>query len=164
MIMMKLDEFLMSSEFQRFQDEALRAEAIRAVEKIRNIAVNVKRHQLHGIQGVIQGAGLKGLMELAEKQKNKNTKAANKAFWSEIDGLMSKTMASDISLFRFMKNVLLETGCIENEEAIGDKKEQKQARKRNHQIVDMALEKVISAYFEHFTCHYFYQHIEGGAR
>jgi hypothetical protein len=151
---MNLDEYLSSPEFKAFQDETLRNEAVRAVEKIHQIAGGVKRHQLHGIQGVIQGAGLKGLVDLAVKQKEKN-KSVNKVFWAEIDGLLSKMGGSEISLFHFIRAILMEKGFIENEDAVEDRVEQRRVRKNNNQQIEIVMENALGVYFEHFVCHYF---------
>jgi hypothetical protein len=124
---------------------------------------DVGRHQLQAIPGVIRGAGLKGVRELAEKQKEKNSRMENKAFWTCIDGLLSKSSGNRNSLFLSIKTMLLERGFIQDEEAAVEKKEQKQLRKRNNDLVEIVMEQILDVYFEHFNCHYFHQSGQGGA-
>lgn len=161
---MTLDEYLVSPDFQVFQDETLRHEAIRAAESILSRCPAIKRHQLHAIPAVVLGAGLGGLKALAGKQNEKNTNSANKAFWTEIDALLSKASTSEVSLFHFLKAMLLECGAIENEDVVQDKKEQKRLRKRNSDLIEIMMEQVLGLYFEHFNCHYFYKSRQGGAQ
>ena len=151
---MTLDEYLSSAEFQLFQDEALRAEAVRAVDVIREKSTDVKRHQLHSISSVIQAAGLRGLRSLSEKQKEKNYK--NKDFWAQVEALLSPAAASDISLVQFLKTELLKRGSIQSDDHIEDKKEQRQIRKGNNVVITELMEHILAVYFEHFTCHYFF--------
>lgn len=159
---MTLDEYLASPDFLVFQDEILRDHAMDAVKRILSEEESIKRHQLHSIPGVIQGAGLAGLRELAQKQKEKNTDSKNKAFWTRVHTLLSPTGRSDPSLFSFLESVLRERGFLEREETLQDRKEQKKIRKRNQVIVEALMEKVLGVYFEHFTCHYFFKAKQGG--
>jgi hypothetical protein len=159
-----LQEYLASSDFGAFIDEVLRNEAIQAVDFILSTGRSIKRHQLHAIPAVIQGAGLDGLRDLAKKQKEKNTKGENKAFWGHIDALLSQTPTSGPSLFGFLLSTLGERGLIASEEAAGDAMMKRQVRKRNREIIDGVMGRVIGVYFEHFNCHYFYRAIAGGKR
>lgn len=158
---MTFEEYLVSPSFRLFKDEALRAVAIQAVEKILAKTSPVKRHQLYSIAAAIQGEGYQALADMARKQKEKNTNARNKAFWNEMDGILAKTSVSEISLFNFVKAKLLELGFIEGEDNSQDKKEQKQVRKRNNRLVEIAMDRILSVYFEHFNCHYFLKSQEG---
>lgn len=161
---MTLDEYLSSPAFQQFQDENLHKEAVRAADNILERTDAVKSHQLYAIPAVIQGGGLEGIVELASKQKEKNSNTKNKAFWTEIAAILSKTDSSEVSLFHFLKSVLLERGLIENEEQVQDRKEQKQLRKRNRSLVEIVMERLLGVYFEHFICHYFYKTSQGGSQ
>ncbi|MFZ5570172.1 MAG: hypothetical protein ACOZF0_07195 [Thermodesulfobacteriota bacterium] len=159
-----MNDFLFSQDFEMFMDEALRIEAIKAVDAIICKSEKaISRHQLHSIPSVIQGAGLSGLKHLVKKQKEKNINNVNKDFWLEIDGLLSDTGGSAISLFRFLKTYLLERGLIENEDHLQDKNDQKQVRKRNKDLVEMVMSRILGIYFEHFNCHYYYK-THGGLR
>lgn len=153
---MTLDEYLASTDFKVFLDETLRDEAIRAADDILSKGKPIKRHQMHAIPSVIQGAGLPGLRKLAEKQKEKNTNQENKAFWTEIEALLSATPTSELSLFRLVQSLLHDRGCLDSEETGQDKQQQRQIRKRNRVTVEHVMEGVIGVYFEHFNCHYSY--------
>lgn len=160
---MTLNEYLKSAQFQAVQDEALRDAAIRAAETIHQ-QVAVKRHQLHAIPAIIQGSGLSGLRELAQKQKEKNSNSRNKEFWGAVDGLLSATNVSGVSLFGFIQALLLERGFLEPEENSADKNAQKQIRKLNRTIIEGAMNDILNVYFEHFNCHYFLITQQGGSR
>lgn len=160
---MTLNEYLKSAQFQAVQDEALRDAAIRAAETIHQKAA-VKRHQLHAIPAIIQGSRLSGLRELAQKQKEKNSTSKNQAFWSEVDGLLSATNVSGVSLFGFLQALMLERGYLEPEETSVDKNAQKQIRKRNKTIIEGVMDDILYVYFEHFNCHYFLITQQGGSR
>ncbi len=153
---MAVDEYFSSHDFVVFQDESLRDEAVRAVDTILSGAAPVRRSQLYAITAVTRGAGLAGLRKLAERQKEKNTKKENEAFWSHLNDLLSAGSKSSPSLFLFLRSVLLQRGVIEDENRIEAKIEQRQTRKRNKVLIEAFMEHVIEVYFEHFTCHYFY--------
>ncbi len=161
---MTLDEFLETDDFQRFMDEELRLEAVRGVDAlIRKLDKTIKRHQLHAIAGVIQGAGLPGLRDLAKHQKEKNTNKANKAFWGEMQGLLVPgAQQSELSLFQFLQDLLAGRGLLEDEARAETPVAQKQTRRRNRDAVEAVMAAVLGVYFEHFTCHYFYR-TQGGA-
>jgi len=161
---MTLNEYLKSAKFQAVQDEALRDAALRAAENILREHVAVKRHQLHAIPSIIQGAGLLGLREMAQKQKEKNSNSKNKAFWSAIDDLLSATSVSEVSLYRFLQTLLLESHFVESEETSADKNTQKQIRRRNKVIIEGVMDDILDVYFEHFNCHYFFKIQQGGSQ
>jgi uncharacterized protein YihD (DUF1040 family) len=160
---MTLDEFVKSTDFQVFLDETLRREAIRAAEMVLARGKKVKRHQMHVIPSVIQAAGLDGLRKLADRQKDKNTRQENKAFWIEIHSLLSSD-TSELSLLAFLQSFLRERGFLDPVEQSQDKVTQKQIRKRDKQITEGVMESIIGVYFEHFNCHYYYKTSTGGER
>jgi hypothetical protein len=156
---MELNDYMALPAFELLKDEALRTRAVEAAEDInRKSEKPITRHQLHSIAGIIRGAGLSGLKELAKKQKEKNFK--NQVFWREIEALISESAASENSLFQFTKTILLERGLLENEDHAKEKKEQKQIRNRNKPIIADCMNEILEVYFEHFTCHYY--QITGG--
>lgn len=161
---MTLDEFFDSPDFLVLQDEILRKEAIRAVEKIQSDTPTINRHQIYSIPAVIQGEGYRGLVAMTKKQKEKNSSKSNKAFWGRIDEILANTSVSEISLFQFMKTLLLERDLINPENEGQDKKEQKRIRKRNNQIVEIVIDRILYTYFEHFNCHYFFTSKKGETR
>lgn len=161
---MTVNEFIESTDFQVFLDETLRREATRAAEVVLDLGKKVKRHQMHVIPSVIQAAGLDGLRKLADRQKDKNTRTENKAFWTEISSLLSSTATTDLSLFAFLQSFLRERGFLDPEEETQDKVTQKQIRKRNKLITEGLMENVIGVYFEHFNCHYYYKTSKGSEK
>lgn len=160
---MTVDEFVKSTDFQVFLDETLRHEAIRAAEMVLTRCKKVKRHQMRVIPSVIQAAGLDGLRKLADRQKDKNTKQENKAFWKEIHSLLSSDI-SDLSLVAFLQSFLRDKGFLDPVEHSQDKMTPKQIRKKIKQITEGLMESIIWVYFEHFNCHYYYKTSKGGEK
>lgn len=173
---MTIKDFLESPEFELFKDEKLRKQATHAVNSILHRSTKpISRHQLHSILNVIQGAETHkesaAIRELAAKQKEKNTNRTNKAFWTEIDDILSATPSAllntgrnnrdSISLFESLKNVLSEQNLLKNEDPTFDEETLERVKKNNNDRVEILMNKVISTYFEHFTCHYYYK-TQGG--
>lgn len=153
---MTLDEFMRSAEFSLLMDEALREEARKAAEAVLAKTRPVKRHQIYAIPSILQGEGYDGLLKMCENQKKKNSNKTNKAFWKEIDDILSPESSSDTSFYRFVQFLLQDRGFLENEADQQGKVEKKQVRKRNKELTKMVVDHISAVYFEHFTCHYFF--------
>jgi hypothetical protein len=153
---MSLESYIKSDDFRLFTDEPLRQNACRAVEKFLNDYDAVNNSQLHSIPIVIQGGGFTALRDLAENQKKKNTKEKNKKFWEFLYDLIAANPGDDFSLRSFIQQQPRIQGLLKDETKVSDKKEQKQIRKANKELIDKVIEQVLPIYFEHFNCHYFY--------
>jgi hypothetical protein len=153
---MTLNEFMTSAEFSLLMDETLREEARKVAEAVLAKTSPVKRHQIYAIPSILQGEGYIGLLDMCKNQKNKNSKEANKAFWREIDDILSPESSSDTSLYRFVQSLLQDRKFLENEAEQQGKVERKQVRKRNKELTKMVMDHISAVYFEHFTCHYFF--------
>jgi hypothetical protein len=157
---MKTD-LLESYSFHLLQDEAMRKNACQAVDHFLKDQQPVKNAQLHTIPLVIQAKGLSGLRELIDKQKRKNTKRENKAFWLFLSNLILLNPGPKFSLRCFLQNQSQINFLLQDETSAIEKKEQKKIRKANKAIVDEIMEHVLQVYFEHFNCHYFYRTRQG---
>lgn len=160
---MTLEEYLASSAYQVFLDEALRVAATKAVNSAPNDCWKIKRHQLHAISSVIQGAGLGGLIKLADNQKRKNTIPLNMEFWTYIDNLLNLNSTVTHRLGNYIRAELVQFGIIDDENELSDPKEQKQQRQKNKDQIQKVMAQCIGVYFEHFTCHCYYKKTKAGA-
>jgi len=157
---MKTD-LLKSYSFHLLQDEAMRKNACQAVDNFLKDQKPVKNAQLHAIPLVIQTKGFSGLRSLIKNQKNKKTKKENKAFWLFLSDLILSNPGSEFSLRYFLHNQPQINVLLQDETSAIEKKEQKKIRQANKAIVDEIMEYVLSVYFEHFNCHYFYRTRQG---
>lgn len=156
---MTLEDYLVSDDFQRFQDETLYLQACQAVEAYLNgHEKRATKSQLYAIPAVIQGGGLSGLRTLGKSQKEKNTKEVNKKFWEFLYSLVDKTGEPPaFSLVACVREELMIRGLWQDETGVTEKIEQKRLKKENQKLLDAVVEESLAVYFEDFTCQYFYQ-------
>jgi len=157
---MKTD-LLESYSFHLLQDEAMRKNACQAVNHFLKDQKPVKKAQLHTIPLVIQAKGFSGLRDLIDKQKKKNTKKENKAFWLFLSDVILSNPGPKFSLRYFLHNQSQINVLLQDETSTIEKKDQNKIRKANKAIVDEIMEYVLPVYFEHFNCHYFYRTRQG---
>ena len=123
---MTLDELLASPRFLAFLDEDIRRHAVAAARAIiEEDGIPVSSRQLHSIPAIIQGAGLKGLREVAEHQASKNTHKERRAFWAKIKEILDPYNNSRLSLATAVRPLLLENGLIRDENAVQNRQERK---------------------------------------
>lgn len=154
---MSISEYAESHAFRLFCDERLRQHACQSVELFLEKHTAVKKSQLHPIPSVIQAKGLSGLESLTDNQKTKNTKQENKEFWEFIHNLIVANPGPDFSLRTFLKKEPEISQLFEDETKSEVKTEQKSIKKANKKILDTIINQILSTYFEHFNCHYFYK-------
>lgn len=162
---MCIEDYIASSEFILFQDETLLRNACEAVEHFLKMHTPAEKAQLYSIPAVIQAAGLKGLKDLAENQRKKNTKEKNKEFWTFILSLLFDMPGISRPVFALHTVVQKEPGVhalLQDESSISEKPKQSQIKKTNRKIIEMVMQLVLATYFEHFNCHYFYMTAQGG--
>lgn len=157
---MKTD-LLESYSFHLLQDEAMRKNACQAVDHFLNDKKPIKNTQLHSIPLVLQAKGLSGLRDLIDKQKSKNTKKENKAFWLFLSDIILSNSCSEFSLRYFLHNQPQIKVLLQDEASATEKKDQNKIRKANKAITNEIMEHVLPVYFEHFNCHYFYRTSQG---
>lgn len=145
-----------------FLDEDLRQRAHEAVELFLKDHSSVRGNQIRPMPMVLQAAGFKGFVNLVEKQKERNTNSANKAFWEFMHGLMVQTDGPDHSLRRFIENIPEIANAMENPHTAADRRERRRINRDNKALIDAFLEQVLPVYLEHFNCHYFYRIKQGG--
>ena len=156
--MMNIESYLKSDDFLLFVDETLRQHACKAVEKFLEKNEPVKKKQLHAITTAIEGNGLKALQELTKNQKDKNTNNKNKLFWTFLNDYIIDKQKTDFQpLFVFLQTQSVIKDMLEDESSVSDKKEKKGIRRRNKEKIETIMNKIISKYFEHFNCHFFYK-------
>jgi hypothetical protein len=158
---MQIDDYLNSYDFQRFQDEALRENAMNTVdlfikENVRTVKDLIDHAQLHSIPMVIRAGGYSAFKDMIENQKKKNTKEKNKNFWEFMAALVIENPGPPHSLRNIIQNEPGIRGYLEDEKKASDKKEQKKIRESNKAIVNQVIDKILAVYFEHFNGHYFY--------
>lgn len=154
-------DFLKTSTFQMFLDEAMRQNACQAVELFLHDHIPVKNSQLHAIPATIQSDGLTGLKKLIENQKGKNTNSENRSFWEFLWDVVLEYPGPEFSLRAFLQRQPQVAVLLQEESDASDKKGKKRIRKANKAIVDELMEHVLQIYFEHFNCHYFYKTRQG---
>jgi hypothetical protein len=150
------EEYVHSPDFRRFLDETLHEAALSAATELATNSETSSKHQLHSINSVIKGAGLKGIRTLAESQKNKSTNEKNRAFWSKVSDIIQGDENKEHSLKKLLKSHLNGLGYLESEVGI-TKASSKAVRKMNSGKIDEFTNTIIEVYFEHFVCHYLYQ-------
>lgn len=157
--MSTLAEYLDSPDFGRFADETLRTAACEAVNAYldeQGVEKAADPHQLYTLQGVVAGTGLGGLRNLAAKQKERNTSKKNQAFWAFLAERIAENSPREDAFFSMVRTEL-ETRGLLADEAAGEKKEQKDARRANRDRVDYALGRALPVLVEHFVCDYAYE-------
>lgn len=152
---MTIDQLAASSDFQLFMDEVLRKHACRSVEKFLDDYKAVDKSQIYTILAVIQAKGLLGLRNLVEKQKPKRNK--NEKFWEFMSDLVFNPHNKEHSFRSVIKEELNQRHIFQDEDDLDDKLLKKQAVKANKALLNNVIDRVLLIYFEHFTCHYFYQ-------
>ncbi|KPA14381.1 hypothetical protein MHK_005402 [Candidatus Magnetomorum sp. HK-1] len=146
-----------SKEFQLFIDEPLRQFACKTVEGLEDNSL-VKQSQLHSIPGVIAFGGLTALKKLIDSQREKNTKQMNKAFWSFLHRHIFETQqAKEDSLDHFLRKQSFISSKLGDDTTAENKKQKKIIQKENKRIIENIKSQLISIYFEHFNCHYYYK-------
>lgn len=155
------NEFMESDFFHLLQDEAMRKNACQAVDHFLKDKKPVKNAQLHAIPLVIQDKGLSRLRALIDKQKSKNTKKENKAFWLFLSDIILSNSGPEFSLRKFLLDQPQIQALLQDEATAIEKKDQNKIRKANNAIVNEVIEHVLPVYFEHFNCHYFYRTRQG---
>ena len=152
---MTIDQLAASSDFQLFMDEVLRKHACRSVEKFLADYKAVDKSQIYTILAVIQAKGLFGLRNLIEKQKPKKNK--NEKFWEFMSDLVLNSHKEEHSFRSVIKEELNQRRLFQDEDDLDDKLLKKQAVKANKALLNNVIDQVLLIYFEHLTCHYFYQ-------
>ena len=153
---MSVKTYIRSDEFRLFLDVPLRQNACKAVEIFLDSHERIDNVQLHSIPSVIQGGGMKGLRDLVEKQKKKNTRKKNKKFWEFLSDIVSASSNSEFSLRTLIQEQPQVKEMLGDDTRASEKKEQKQIRRANKAVVAEIMEHILPIYFEHFNCHYFY--------
>lgn len=168
---MVIDNYLKSPRFLRFQDKELRIFASGLVDYFLENYLSVKGTQLNSIPAIIQAYGFRGLKELIDNQRSKNTNEKNKKFWGFLhDVVCDDTTESENSLRRFVVKELSEyrdesgTAIFDNEKDYSDKVGKKKARKENNKIAERVLNEMLKVFFEHFNCHYSYKTVKERSR
>lgn len=152
---MMINQLAASSGFQLFMDEVLRKHACRSVEKFLDDYKAVDKSQIYTILAVIQAKGLFELRNLIEKQKQKKNK--NEKFWEFMFDLVLNPHKKEHSFRSVIKEELNRRRVFQNEDDLDDKLLKKQAVKANKALLNNVIDQVLLIYFEHLTCHYFYQ-------
>jgi len=158
-----LETYLASDAFFLFQDQKLREHACMAVESFLDKFDPVANHQLHSIPATIQAGGYEKLKELVKNQRDNHAKdekeeKRNKIFlfWNFIFEHVFSTSPGKDSFQAVLKEELEKQGYVKAEDA-EDKKVRNQIKKENKAVVNRVTEQVLSVYFQHFNCHYFYK-------
>lgn len=168
---MVIDNYLNSLRFLRFQDKELRIFASGLVDHFLENHLPAKGTQLNSIPAIIQAYGLRGLKELIDNQRSKNTNEKNKAFWQFLHNVVcDDTTESKNSLRRFVVEELSKhrdesgTAILDDDANYSDKVGKKKARRENNKAVERVLNELIKAFFEHFNCHYSYKTVKERSR
>jgi hypothetical protein len=154
---MTLEKYLKSDAFLRFQDETLRYNACKAVERFLKNHEGIKKAQLYSLFTTIQAGGYGELSRLIEKQKEKNFSTKIKEFWLFLYDQVVSSTGPDEGLREVLRRELDKNGFLENENGDLSKAERNRIKKQNKQAIEAGLKAVLSVYFEHFNCHYFYK-------
>ena len=163
--MSDIEKFLEGEPFLLFQDKTLRDHACKAVENVYQEFEKdeyVAGNQLHSIPAIIQSGGLKGFRKLVERQKEKSKKNDKKKkdkkeiFWNFLFELILSSSPNRNALKTLIKETLEAENLLENAAGAEDKPTLNRIKKENKEKMDLAMEKVLPIYFEHFNCHYFY--------
>jgi len=158
---MEMESYAASAEFRRFLDATLRRAACEAVDEyLSRNARFARKHQLASIPSVVRSMKLGGLRELARRQREKNTKEANQAFWGFLGDLIGESpdgATPPFALSRLARELLEEKGWWENEASVEEKTEKKRMRRRNKENLERMMNAALEVYFEHFNCHYFFR-------
>jgi hypothetical protein len=151
---MTIDEFLDSPEFARLVDEDLRKTAEAWVE---SYCQSVKASQILALRALHTSAGSSGLKEHAGHQSEKDTNAANKAFWGHVAAWFDREHPHEHSPGEALGEALERQGLFEAEDESLGKSEKRKIRKANRDMVAKALERALPAFVEHLVCHYRYR-------
>ncbi len=154
--MSDIEKFLNGEAFLLFRDETLRDHACKAVEAFCEKNKTVDKNQLHPIPAAIQARQMSGFRKLVEQQRKKNTKKENKAFWNFLFNLVLNSTPDKDALNTLIKERLEAENLLEEGTGIKDRAEQNRIKRENKEKMNLAMEKVLPIYFEHFNCHYFY--------
>lgn len=154
---MTVESYLSSREFLRFQDEDLRHHACGLADRFLEGNDPVDKSQLHAIPTAIQAGGYPELKRLVEKQRSKNTKTKNKAFWGFLFSHVVNLPGEAESLPARVREELAGKGLLQDEDAVAEKKERNRIKKENKGAMEAVLNGLLGVYFEHFNCHYFYR-------
>jgi hypothetical protein len=149
-----------SKDIKLFIDEPLRQFAYQAVDFFLKENDAVKTNQLQSIPGVISGGGLAALKKMVDSQREKNSKAKNKAFWNFLhQHLFVSEMQKDTaySFHHFLRKQSFIQPHLKYTTTAANKKQRSQMNKQNKNTIDNVMDQLLSVYFEHFNCHYFYQ-------
>jgi hypothetical protein len=147
-----------SKEFQLFIDEPLRKFACQSVDYFLEKNTPVKHNQLKAIPSAIAGGKFAALQRLIESQRQKNTKQDNKSFWEFLhQNLIQTQQVTEYSLYHFLRKQPFIASQLSDESAAETRVQRKKMKKENNKIIDPYMEQLISIFFEHFNCHYFYQ-------
>jgi len=149
-----------SKDMQLFIDEPLRQFAYQAVDFFLKENDAVKKNQLQSIPSVINGGGLDALKKMVDNQREKNSKVSNKAFWNFLhQHLFASEIQkdTDCSLHHFLRKQSFIQPHLKDIATAENRKQRSQMNKHNKNIIDNVMKQLISPYFEHFNCHYFYQ-------
>lgn len=153
-----LQSYLKSPKFRLVADEQLRCLAVDTVEKLIEELkpVLVKRAQIHPIISTLQAYGIGGLVRLAEKQKDRNTKKENKKFWSLMYRyLTDETDATSLRAVTIQN--LKELGVFKDVKGIQDKATANRQKSLNREAIKGLLDAFALPFFEHFTCEYYFR-------
>lgn len=160
---MEIKEFLNSAEFRLIMDETMQKTACETVDALVSAIERknwVDPAQIHSIQDIVRAGGVRGLRRLAESQKDKTTKEKNKAFWTFVHSLINESTEAKYgksTLYTCIEQELQKRKFLRDPESASDKPEQRKIRRQNRTLIDEAIDKALSTYFEHFNCHYLYK-------
>lgn len=157
----ELEAYLHSVEYQLFCDIDLHQMACEAVERILSTLKDegmkfAKRSQIQSITSIVQSLQMKGLIELAEHQKDKNSKKENKRFWALVHQHL-EDQNDKKSLRPFARNFLAERRIVLDEKQLENKAEQGRQKTLNNEAIMDFLNCIAPTYIEHFTSHYYYR-------